>query len=128
VYNLKEKNTIFSKNEIAFLKDEGNLPNKTDNYIYQIRHTIKKKIKNFIFNDLTLLLGIRKKDEKIDLKNKLSNLLDYHWLDFLICEVLKLYPNLFFKIIQLDEVKEYLGTYHLEKSIKTLIDEAIHKI
>ena len=128
MYNLKEKNTIFSKNEIAFLKDEGNLPNKTDNYIYQIRHTIKKKIKNFIFNDLTLLLGIRKKDEKIDLKNKLSNLLDYHWLDFLICEVLKLYPNLFFKIIQLDEVKEYLGTYHLEKSIKTLIDEAIHKI
>ena len=111
----KKKNSIFSKNEIKFLKGLGEVEYEK-NYIYQLRHTIKQKVKNFIFNDLKLLLE-RKKENNVELK---ANILKEEWLDYLIYRVLEQYPNLILKILKLNEVKEYLGTHYLEKRIRDL--------
>ena len=78
------------------------------NYIYQLRHTIKQKVKNFIFNDLVLLLEIKKRNN-VEPKSNISKLLKEEWLRYLVKRILEQYPNFILKILRLKEVKEYLG-------------------
>lgn len=58
------------------------------NYIYQLRHTIKHKVKSFIYNDLKILLKINELNN-IKPKSNISNILKDDWLSFLACEILK---------------------------------------
>lgn len=47
IYNKNTKNSIFSKNELAFLKTKGKIDTSLNN-LYQIKYSIKKKLSNFI--------------------------------------------------------------------------------
>lgn len=105
---MKLKNTIFSKNEINFLNGLGKVEYEK-NYIYQLRYTIKQKVKNFIFNDLEMLLEIKELNN-IEPKSNISKILKDDWLDVLVTKILKRHPYLILKILRLTEVQEFLET------------------
>lgn len=97
------KDTIFSKNEIEYLKQKDSFENQySKNYIYQIRHSLKKKLSNFILNDLKLLLSFEKNENN-------KRILDDDKISILLKSILKEYPYFINKIRKLPEIKNYLG-------------------
>lgn len=98
------KNSIFSRNEWNYLKDKKKFKEQhSKNHVYQIRHSIRKKISNFISNDLELFLSFDIQE------NKNKNLMLDKKMEFLAIQVLKHYPFFILKILKLPEVKNYLG-------------------
>lgn len=106
------KETIFSQNELEFLKNPENKKfNK--NYVYNLRFTIKNKIENFFFNDLPLLIKIKKKNErkkvvKSTFKPK-NSLISKDLIEKVILSLMKEYPQVITSILKMEEINEYLG-------------------
>ncbi len=96
--------SIFSYNELLYLKNIKNMKkSSSNNYIYQIRHGIKKKISNFIINDIDMLL-------KFQINNPSEKkILDDDLYEFLVMKIMKMYPYFILKILNLEDVKHYLG-------------------
>lgn len=98
------KKTIFSKNELKYLKNTNELEQEhLKNYIYQIRYSIKKKVSNFVINDLDLLLNIKNQGKKY------KNLIDDYLIEYLVLKLSKNFPYLILKILNLPEINNYLG-------------------
>ena len=107
------QDSIFSKNELIFMKNRNELKKEhSKNYLYQIKHSIRKKLSNFVINDLHMLLHLSKnrKFQKFDRqKRKEKELLDIDLCKTLITEILKIHPNLILRVFKIPEIKNYLG-------------------
>ncbi len=98
------RDSIFSQNELNFLKNRKEFERKYHkNYIYQIKYSIKKKISNFFANDLSLILHLKNQGKEY------RNLLNDSLIEYIILKLIKPYPNLILKILNLPEVKDYLS-------------------
>lgn len=99
------KDSIFSKNELNYLRDKNTFSkNHSKNHIYQIRHSIREKVENFIFRDLELLL------KNNPHRNNKTDLINDKILEYSVLQLLKHYPYFILKILNLTEVKDYLGS------------------
>ncbi len=91
------KESIFSVNELRYIKHKESMEKaKKKNYIYQLRYSIKKKLSNFVCNDLELLL-------------KFNDLLEESLTKELAIKLFKECPGLINTVSELAEVKIYLG-------------------
>ena len=101
------KNSIFSKNELAFLKTKGEIDTCSNN-LYQIKYSIKKKLSNFIENDLKLLLEIKEEEIKNSTNKRIKNLINDNLITNLIINIMEFYPQLILKINRLQKIKDFL--------------------
>lgn len=98
------KDSIFSFNEVNFLKNPNNFSKKNSrNYIYQIRYSIRKKVSDFVKKDLDLLLNLG------EFGKKNEELIDHYLMGYLIIKLIKKYPYSITKILNLSEIKDYLS-------------------
>lgn len=102
-------NLIFSRNEILYLKDKEEVEKKySNNYIYQIRHSIRKKVRNYLnHDDLNLFLNFKIKERRESYSGK--SLIDDDLIEVLVLKILRIYPYIVLKILNLPEIKKYLG-------------------
>jgi len=94
------KESIFSDNEVKYLSAKDDMEEEYNkNYIYQLRHSIKKKIAYFVYNDLDLLINF---DDILDDKVILD----------LTLKLIKSYPVLIKRILddrQISKIRQDLG-------------------
>ncbi len=105
------RKTNFSENETKYLS--GNSADFSDNYIYQLRHSIREKVTNFTRDDLLTIVKFDQTNRRG--KRKRKRLIDSDLLGYLVKEILKIYPNFVLKVGRIPEVRKYLGLKKLEE-------------